>query len=483
MTEFTDKCILHICSELDDEYQYAVNQHGSEVLISRVDGHNPRALLVTSQDLKKSVRRKALSLKFSPSAIHYKQIESHCTDQSFLSEQVVDTYLRIAPIDDGFELDTGDLENTRIRVTAGHVEILTNGSNVLFLRPPSLLPFVPPNDEPDIHLLFPYLNFDELQAWLLIAWITFTLSHPKVDTTSFPILVLLADQGSGKSFLSRVIIRLLVDPSRLGIQGFPNSKQDMLLATQHAHLQVYDNLTYISRSWANLLCILSTSGNITNRQLYTNESIVNHKLHAPLVLNGISDFISTPDLAQRCLKLELNAMPDTARKSEKALVNSFQDDLPSIFAGCLKLSADVLKVLPDVTPTHSARMLDFMAWIAAIEQVMDLPDSQLQQAYHDIINESQYDAVMGDPLALAVYQLVTKDQRDSWESTPAALLEHLNTSMNIDKEFRSKSWPANAIALSKRLRTVKAALLSQHIEVVFSRGKERRITITNLDAY
>jgi len=480
----TKEIVKFISSEIDGKYEYAVNQSGLAVLIDKQANQNLVAFQVKSQHFKKNVRKIAIEHDLPYSDKIFRQVQSNCTDQAFLSDRIVDTYLRVAPLVDGVELDVGNVENTRIRITTGEVEIINSGSDVLFLRSPSMQPFVTPDLDGDISLLFQYLNFDKTQALLLIGWLSFVLSHAKEDTTSFPILVLIADQGSGKSFLSKVIIRSLTDPSVLGIQGFPNSKQDMLLATQHAHVQIYDNLTYISKSWSNTLCIMATGGNVSGRQLYTDSDIVNHKLHAPLVLNGLSNFISTSDLAQRCLTLELNPLTDRGRKSEKQLLKDFNHDLHSIFGGLCQLTADILKVLPDVEVTHPERMIDFSHWLAALEQVMDLPESPLQQAYHDILTESQHDSVMGDPVASAVHQLVTQSGgKYEWKGTPAELLKHLNESMHIDRDLHSKSWPANAIALSKRLRTAKAALLSQQVEVVFSRGKERRITITNLDAY
>lgn len=484
MTVSSAEITKFITKQLDDSHQYAVNQAGSAVLIKKQEGKNPETFLAKSQHFKKTVRKIALGEHFPCTDITFRQVESHCIDQSFLADTIVETYLRVAPLDDGVELDVGDIGNTRVRITAGKVEVLKSGSEVLFLASPSMQPFVIPDKEGDISLLLKYLNFDETQAWLLIGWLSFVLAHAKEDTTSFPILVLIADQGSGKSFLSKAIIRALVDPSMLGIQGFPSGKQDMLLATQHAHVQIYDNLTYISRAWSNTLCIMSTGGNVSTRELYTNSDIVNHKLHGPLVLNGISNFISTSDLAQRCLTLELNSITEDSRKSEKQLQQEFIADLPSIFGGLCQLTADIMKVLPDVKATHPTRMIDFSRWLAALEHVRELPESKLQEAYNEILSESQHDSVMSDPLALAVYKLVTESGGiDHWKGTPADLLTHLTSSMHIEHDYRSKSWPDNAISLSKRLRTLRAALLSQDVKVEFTRGKHRTITITNLNAY
>ena len=55
-----------------------------------------------------------------------------------LSGQTCDVWYRVAPYEDGIELDVGDDQHTRIRVTPGKVEVITEGSETLFYRPPTM---------------------------------------------------------------------------------------------------------------------------------------------------------------------------------------------------------------------------------------------------------------------------------------------------------------------------------------------------------
>ena len=59
---------------------------------------------------------------------------------------------------------------------------------------------------------------------------------------------------------------------------------------------------------------------------------------------------------------------------------------------------------------------------------------------------------------------------------PAELLDKLNL-MVSDGTARSLEWPKNPIALSKRLNSLNASLLTQGVSVEFVRGKQRTITI------
>ena len=68
-----------------------------------------------------------------------------------------------------------------------------------------------------------------------------------------------------------------------------------------------------------------------------------------------------------------------------------------------------------------------------------------------------------------------------WSGTPTQLLAELN--LRVTKgTMRSRDWPQNPISLSKKLIPLQASLLTQGIRVELRRGKERSITITNIEA-
>lgn len=198
------------------------------------------------------------------------------------------------------------------------------------------------------------------------------MAHPKLDTSKYVILVLNGHQGSGKSFLCNIILRL-IDPNRTGIQILPNNGKDLAIAAQNAHVLCYDNIRDVRESIADLLCIAATGGSVSCRQLFTDEDQQVMRLHVALVLNGIHSFVNQPDLAQRCLPLELLPIQESQRKSEVQLVEEFQADTPAILRGLFDLIADVFTHLPNAEVTESERMFDFSQWLAAMEMVHGLP--------------------------------------------------------------------------------------------------------------
>jgi len=467
---------------LVEKIRLGLDQVGNPVAVIEGDG-NYETHHIKARSFRRIIINEGKSLDLIHSSREIERIQDGVCDAAEASENELHVCLRVASIEGGVELDVGDKQQTRIRIAHGKVELIDKGSEVLFYRPASILPFVVPAKEGNLDLLFKYLNFDEDHAWLMIVWLCLTLSTPRSNHASYPILVLIAEQGASKSTTCKLIIRSLLDPSQLGIQGFPSNRQDMVLAANNAHILIYDNLRYLSLKWSDTLCIASTGGNDPMRRLYTDSELVNHPFQVPLVLNGIHDFIEEPDLAQRCLRLEMKSIPEDKRRDEKEFTDKFNAELPEIFKGILDLTAKILDRLATANVTHPERMLGFVRYLAAAEEVMDMEAGKLQSIYSGILNDTQRDSVLSDPVALAVYKLVTEQgTEDEWSGTPTDLLNKLNDSMSLFGN-RDRSFPTNPIALSKRLSALKAPLFSQQVEVVFTRGKERRITITNLDAY
>jgi hypothetical protein len=391
-------------------------------------------------------------------------------------------YQRVASIPNGIEIDPGCDDITRIRVTPGNVEIVRSGSDTAFSRSPVSTAMVTPADEGDLEKLDLYLNMNDMEKVLLKGYLSYTLAHPKIASSSFIILQLLGDQGSGKSSLCKNIIQPLIDPNIVGVQTFPRSVRDLVVAVRNAHVTCFDNMRYVTPTMSDAMCTASTGGAISTRQLYTNADQHISPLHGALVLNGIHAFIDQPDLTQRTLPIELKPLTSTDRKSEGALLASLQTDMPIIFRGLLDLIAEIFTHLPKVKPTNPERMYDFSEWLTAYEMVDHESEGTYQDAYSSVLNAAERDTLLSDPLAEAVYRFAKEHTGGTWSGTPTKLLLELDELVNLSTQ-RSRDWPSNAISLSKRLKSLKVGLLSQKIRVELTRGKDRKITVTDEGQY
>jgi hypothetical protein len=439
------------------------------------DAPNRYALAVGSRALNNFIRKEALKAGLALKNKDISEINDVLKAHAEMAGIVKNVFYRSAPIDGGVQLDVGDDQHTRISITAGKVETVTEDSEVIFFRTAASQPLALPAELGNIKLLKKYLNMRDEAAVLFIAWLTYTIAHPKVATSKFLILVLMGNQGSGKSLLCRLILRLL-DPSMIGIQVMPSNVKDLAIAAQNAHVLCYDNLRDIKQWMADILCIAATGGSMASRQLYTDADLQVIYLHVALVLNGIHSFIDQPDLAQRCLPLQLITLPEGNRKSEVQLEKELLGDLPSIMRGLYELIASIFTHLPSVQVTNPERMIDFVYWLAAFEAAQGVPTGVYQTAYSDALQQGQLDSLLDNPLAAAVIQFAEDYDDDEWEGTPADFLARLNL-ITSNGTQRSRDWPQNPIALSKRLIPLQAGLQSQGIGVQLGRGKNRTITV------
>ncbi|WP_430232616.1 hypothetical protein [Nitrosomonas communis] len=441
------------------------------------DAGNVYVVLLRDRKVEKLIREWAHRNGLKIRKYEFNEIIEYLQAEAEMNGVKHDVYYRVAPIPGGIEIDLGDESHARVRITAGKVEIVTQNSTTLFCRNQAMQAMVRPAAKGDRALLRKYLNLHPVDIMLFIAWLSYTLAHPKVLTSNYVILVLLGNQGSGKSWLCR-LIRLLLDPSQIQVQLLPSKVSDLAIAAQNAHCLIFDNVRSFSQAMADNLCVAATGGTISGRQLYTDEGQHVLHLHVALVLNGIHSFIEQPDLAQRCLPLDLLPLDESKRKSEVELNQELQADLPAIMRGLFDLIADIFKHLPTAEVTNPERMIDFVRWLAAFEQADGTPAGYYQAVYSDVLCQGQLHSLLENPLAAAVFEFA-EDLAASWSGTPAELLQQLNSRVTPGTQ-RSKEWPPNAIALSKRLIPLQPALQAQDIRVELGRAKHRIITITKL---
>ena len=131
--------------------------------------------------------------------------------------------------------------------------------------------------------------------------------------------------------------------------------------------------------------------------------------------------------------------------------------------------------------TDPERMLEFVHWLAAMERAAGIPAGIFQKAYSNALNQSMLEGIQENPLAATILIFVDEHVENVWAGTPTELLDRLNFLSSRRTQY-SKEWPPNSIALSKRLKSLQTALKRQGIEIKFSRGKERMITIIRKEA-
>ena len=119
----------------------------------------------------------------------------------------------------------------------------------------------------------------------------------------------------------------------------------------------------------------------------------------PILLNGIEDVISRPDLGDRAIFLTLAPIADGDRRPEAELWREFEIARPRILGALLDAVVHGLRAINQVQLEALPRMADFALWAAACETASGRPAlsglrGQPKSGHRDIIE--------ADPLATCV---------------------------------------------------------------------------------
>src|SRR5439155_26063858 len=108
------------------------------------------------------------------------------------------------------------------------------------------------------------------------------------------------------------------------------------------------NLSGLPHAPSDAFCRLATGASFGLRQLYTDADEVLFPAARPILLNGIEDVISRPDLADRAIFLTLPPIADRRRRSERQLWRDFEEARPRILGSLLDAAAHGLRNLPGI---------------------------------------------------------------------------------------------------------------------------------------
>ncbi|HET8701441.1 MAG TPA: hypothetical protein VFL97_07225 [Nitrococcus sp.] len=281
-------------------------------------------------------------------------------------------YLRVGEHDGGVVIDSGDAQWSGYRVAADGWQAVA-ALPIHFRRSGKPLPLPKPTSS-DFSRLWKHINVAEEHRVLVAAWLLAAL-RPRGP---YPILAMVAEQGSGKSHTSRVL-KALTDPSASPLRSPPKNEEDLLVAALSSRVLALDNLSGLDHRLSDALCRIATGGALSGRKLYTNSEEVLIEIRRPVILNGIDDISSRPDLAERCVHVTLP--PIYRRKSEAEMQRAFHEDSGAIFAALLEGVALALRDVDRVEIGRLPRMAGFAKWAAAGVPALGFSSDEFIAAY------------------------------------------------------------------------------------------------------
>jgi hypothetical protein len=162
---------------------------------------------------------------------------------------------------------------------------------------------------------------------LVVAWVLACLR----DRGPYPVLAVAGEQGLAKSTFM-AILRALLDPNTAPLRALPREDRDLFIAASNGHVLAFDNVSGLPTWISDTLCRLATGGGFAVRQLE-----VLFDAARPVILNGIGDVVTRPDLADRSIFLTPEPIPEERRRPEQELLAAFEAERRASWARCLML--------------------------------------------------------------------------------------------------------------------------------------------------
>jgi len=357
------------------------------------------------------------------------------------------------------------------------VEITTTGWRVIddppvrFRRAAGMRALPVPVRGGSVETLRSFLNVrSDADFVLVVAWALAALRN----RGPYPVIALSGEQGSAKSSFS-AILRALLDPNTAPLRALPREDRDLFIAASNGHVLAFDNVSGLPAWISDTLCRLATGGGFAVRQLYTDQDEVLFDATRPVILNGIEDIVTRPDLADRAVFLTLEPIQEERRLPEQELWTAFETERPRILGALLDAVVEGLKRLPETRLEKLPRMADFALWATACETAL-WPTGTFWSAYCGNRDEAVEGVIDADPIATGVRAVMAT--RTVWTGTASDLLGALAEVVG-ERVAKSKTWPDGPRALAGQLRRAATFLRKIGIEVGFRReGRARTRTRT-----
>jgi hypothetical protein len=382
-------------------------------------------------------------------------------------------HLRYATNEECIYIDLGNENWEQVEISSeGRRIIPSTESPVKFRRNKCMGAMDYPAEKGVIKPLREILNLENDSDFKLITGWLLGAMNPKGP---FPIIALVGEQGSSKSMTTR-ILKDLTDPSSSQTLALPKSERDLAIAAHNSWTLPYDNLSKLSDQLSDAFCRLSTGGGFRTRTLYTNKQEMMFDSIRPLIMNGITDFITRQDLADRTIIINLDSIPKNKRMPERQLQEIWHEAKPFVFAALCDALSMSLRNSKNIKLPEYPRMADFVHMVTAAEPALGWKDGEFFEVYKENINMIADIALEADEVAGAVMSMMEFSKNSSWVGKATDLKPLLENFVD-ESVRRSAAWPKQANALSARLKRCGTNLRKKGIDIERGKSGDRYISI------
>jgi hypothetical protein len=240
-----------------------------------------------------------------------------------------------------------------------------------------------------------------------------------------------------------------------------------MIAASHVWCVSFDNLSYVPPWLSDACCRVATGGGYGTRELYSDEDEVLFDVMRPVVLNGITELVTRPDLLDRSLMISLRELPDEHRRTEEEFWRDFEAIRPRVLGALLDAVSMALRRSHEVELPTLPRMADFARWATAAELALNCKPGAFRRAYERNRSAANQLALEASPVATALLDFVRLQK--TWEGTAVDLLVILSGCADERTQRQRCGWPQSPRGLSQALRRLAPPLRAQGVTVAFRR--------------
>ena len=391
--------------------------------------------------------------------------------------------LRVSMSEDSsiIRINKGDRDGHYYKITKNGWSEESDGENY-FASDPMLASLPDPAPDAqiiDIKRIFKYCRIPADKQTVFLAFLVSCF----IDIIH-PCLVLQGEAGSSKTTVSK-IIKMLTDPSRNNAPCiFPDNPLKLKDIYAHSYVIAYDNLARLSKNQSNVLCSIVTGSQLILRILFTDSEVRTYELKQPIILNGIQSIVNEKDMIDRSIIVELPSIDSSERKSERALMMHYQEDLPYIWGAILQILPKVLKKYKPDSLTDIPRLADFYEYGFYICEAMEKGlGKRFCTEYHNLLKD-QEDPISKDDKMFIEFLQCYLDQKITRPKTAfSTTIGSLYTDLKELKEeyedydinFALRNSPA---WMAKDLRRLSEPLKRVGIYIQFSATSDNCSSIT-----
>ena len=363
--------------------------------------------------------------------------------------------VRLCRLGDTIYLDLGDPTWRAVEIDAEGWRLIERPP-VRFRRPAIQQPLPPPERGGTITILRSLLDLPtDADLAMAIAWLVAALA----DRGPCPVLVLAGEAGAGKSTFM-AMMQALIDPGAARLRALPRGERELIVAARDCHVLAFDNLSSLSGWFSDALCRLLSGGGFAAGPDGDTAGMAG--MARPVIMNGITDIVARPDLADRALFLTLNGIPPERRRTEADLWSAFEAARPRLLGVLLDAVSCGLRRLPWIRLTEAPRMADLARWVEACEPSLFVAGA-FKALYSGNRDGAARDAIECDTFVVGVREFARRE--GAWVGSATQLYREL-----VPAAGTGGVWPGNARALSSRLRQCAAFLRRCGVEVLFQRA-------------